>query len=70
MFAFNHVNFNVLDLDRSLKFYRAALDLEPVRTKDAADGAFRGTCCARKSKSGIEVRNRLKYGIYLRRCSF
>ena len=41
MFAFNHVNFNVLDLDRSLKFYRAALDLEPVRTKDAADGAFR-----------------------------
>ena len=31
-----------------------------------ADSAFRGTYCARKSKSGIEVRNRLKYGIYLR----
>ncbi len=41
MFAFNHVNFNVLDLDRSLRFYRDALGLTPVRTKDAADGAFR-----------------------------
>ena len=41
MFAFNHVNFNVLDLERSLAFYRDALSLAPVRTKDAADGSFR-----------------------------
>lgn len=41
MFAFNHVNFNVLDLNRSLRFYKDALGLEPVRTKDAADGSFR-----------------------------
>lgn len=41
MFGFNHVNFNVLDLDRSLRFYRDALGLTPVRTKDAADGSFR-----------------------------
>lgn len=41
MFAFNHVNFNVLDLDRSLRFYRDALGLTPVRTKDASDGSFR-----------------------------
>ncbi|MCD8117318.1 MAG: VOC family protein [Oscillospiraceae bacterium] len=40
-FAFNHVNFNVLDLGRSLAFYRDALGLEPVNTKDAADGAFK-----------------------------
>ncbi|MCD8088596.1 MAG: VOC family protein [Oscillospiraceae bacterium] len=40
-FAFNHVNFNVLDLDRSLAFYRDALGLEPVKTKDAADGSFK-----------------------------
>ena len=31
MFAFNHFNFNVLDLDRSLAFYQEALGLEPVR---------------------------------------
>ena len=41
MYSFNHVNFNVLDLDRSLRFYHDALGLEPVRTKEAADGSFR-----------------------------
>ena len=41
MFAFNHFNFNVLDLDRSMRFYHDALGLEPVRTKEASDGSFR-----------------------------
>ena len=41
MFAFNHFNFNVLDLERSLRFYKEALDLEPVRERNAADGSFR-----------------------------
>lgn len=41
MFTFNHFNFNVLDLERSVQFYHDALGLEPVRTKDAADGSFR-----------------------------
>ena len=40
MFAFNHFNFNVLDLERSLKFYRDALGLSPVRRKEAEDGSF------------------------------
>ena len=40
MFAFNHFNFNVLDLERSLKFYRDALDLAPVRERDADDGSY------------------------------
>ena len=31
MFSFNHFNFNVTDLDRSLKFYKEALGFEPVR---------------------------------------
>ena len=31
MYAFNHFNFNVRDLDRSLAFYKEALGLEPVR---------------------------------------
>ncbi len=34
MFSFNHFNFNVLDLDRSLAFYRDALGLEVVREKN------------------------------------
>lgn len=41
MFKFNHFNFNVLDLDRSLKFYKDALGLEPVREKDAVDGSYK-----------------------------
>ena len=40
MFAFNHFNFNVLDLERSLKFYHDALGLSPVRRKKAEDGSF------------------------------
>lgn len=31
MIRFDHVNFNVLDLDKSLQFYADALDLHPVR---------------------------------------
>ena len=40
MFAFNHFNFNVTDLDRSLTFYREALGLKPVGRKEAPDGSF------------------------------
>lgn len=41
MFKFNHFNFNVLDLERSLSFYGEALGLKPVREKNAADGSFK-----------------------------
>lgn len=40
MFTFNHFNFNVLDLDKSLKFYQEALGLKEVRRKNAEDGSF------------------------------
>lgn len=40
-FRFVHNNINVLDLDKSLAFYKEALGLEPVREKNAADGSFR-----------------------------
>ena len=40
MILFNHFNFNVLDLEKSLDFYKKALDLEPVRKKEAEDGSF------------------------------
>lgn len=41
MFTFDHYNFNVLDLERSIGFYGEALGLRPVREKTAADGSFR-----------------------------
>ena len=41
MTTFYHFNFNVLDLDKSLKFYKDALGLEPVREKTASDDSFK-----------------------------
>ena len=37
---FDHFNINVLDLDRSIKFYQKALGLKEVRRKEAPDGSF------------------------------
>lgn len=37
MFRFNHFNFNVIDLGRSMKFYEDALGLKPVREKVGKD---------------------------------
>ena len=39
-FTFNHSNFNIVDLNRSLEFYKRALGLEEVRRKIADDGSF------------------------------
>jgi len=41
MFRFDHFNFNVLDLEKSLTFYREAFGFEPVREAKAADGSFK-----------------------------
>ncbi|MCI2061304.1 MAG: VOC family protein [Eubacteriaceae bacterium] len=41
MFKFTHYNFNVLDLDRSIAFYKEALGLEPARTKEGPNGSFK-----------------------------
>ncbi|MEG0249882.1 MAG: VOC family protein [Peptostreptococcus sp.] len=38
---FEHFNFNVLDLEKSLKFYDEALGLKPVREKNAEDDSFK-----------------------------
>lgn len=37
---FDHFNFNVLDLERSMAWYREALGLTEVRRKEASDGSF------------------------------
>ena len=39
-FTFAHNNFNVLDLDNSLAFYREALGLTELRRITADDGSF------------------------------
>ena len=41
MIKFNHFNFNVLDLEKSLAFYDKALGLKPVREKEASDHSFK-----------------------------
>ena len=37
---FDHFNFNVLDLNRSIRFYEKALGLKEVRRMEAPDGSF------------------------------
>lgn len=39
-FTFNHFNFNVLDLDKSIKFYEEALGLKEVRKIESQDNSF------------------------------
>lgn len=41
MFTFNHFNFNVKNMEESLRFYDEALGLKPVREKDASDGSYK-----------------------------
>jgi len=40
-FTFNHNNLNVLDLDKSIQFYKEALGLTVTREKEASDGSFK-----------------------------
>ena len=39
-FEFNHFNFNVKDLEKSMDFYAKALNLTEARRKNAADGRY------------------------------
>lgn len=39
-YKFNHFNFNVKNLDESIKFYNEALGLREIRRKEASDGSF------------------------------
>lgn len=41
MIEFNHFNFNVLDLDKSIAFYKEAIGLDVVREKNASDGSYK-----------------------------
>ncbi|MDO5291892.1 MAG: VOC family protein [bacterium] len=39
-FTFNHNNLNVLDLEKSVSFYKEALGLVEMRTRESEDGSF------------------------------
>ncbi len=39
-FTFNHYNYNVLDLQKSIEFYEKALGLKEVRRKESKDGSY------------------------------
>lgn len=41
MLKFAHFNFNVLNLEKSIDFYKEALEILPVREKEAKDGSFK-----------------------------
>ena len=41
MIEFAHFNFNVLDLEKSLAFYKEAIGLDVVREKVASDGSYK-----------------------------
>lgn len=41
MIQFNHFNFNVLNLEKSMKFYQDTLGLKAVKEKNAQDGSFK-----------------------------
>ncbi len=40
MITFAHVNFNVVDMERSIAFYKEALGLGEVRRRAADDGSY------------------------------
>lgn len=40
-FTFCHNNFNVLNLEKSLEFYKKALNLEESKRMEAEDGSFK-----------------------------
>lgn len=41
MFRFNHYNINVLDLEKSINFYKNALGLNIIREKNAQDESYK-----------------------------
>ncbi|MBS4959899.1 MAG: VOC family protein [Clostridiales bacterium] len=41
MIRFDHFNFNVMDLEKSIQFYKEAFGLEQIRSIDGPEGSFK-----------------------------
>ena len=61
-FTFAHNNFNVTDLDKSLKFYEEALGLKEVRRKEA-DGRELYPGIPRRRRDTAPVRTHMAQGL-------
>lgn len=59
-FKFNHNNFNVLDLEKSIAFYEEALGLKVVNEFKAPDGLYSGLHgrCQDEASSGTDLASR------------
>ncbi|MFI3250664.1 MAG: VOC family protein [Eubacteriales bacterium] len=55
MTTFNHFNFNVFDLDKSIAFYKEALNLSPARERVAEDGSFKIVFLEDEAKSPFRL---------------
>ena len=53
MIEFNHFNFNVLDLEKSIAFYKEAIGLSVVREKDSSDGSFKSSISVTVEQASI-----------------
>ena len=58
-FTFNHFNFNVLDLDRSLNFYKCALHLREAHRKEREDFTL---VYLGDGETGFAGRQRISFG--------
>ena len=54
-FQFAHYNYNVINLEKSLRFYEEALGLKEARRKEAEDGSFILSYLA-DGKTGFQLR--------------
>jgi len=55
MVKFFHFNFNVFDLQKSLEFYKDALNLTPVREINPEDGSFKIVFLADEASSDFSL---------------
>ena len=53
-FQFAHYNYNVINLEKSLRFYEEALGLKVARRKEAKDGSFI-LCYLTDGKTGFQL---------------
>ena len=61
-FRFDHFNFNVMDLTKSIEFYRDAFGFEPVAEEHDEAGSYRIVFLGDVYKRQDEIQRFLSYG--------